>query len=128
MIYGIGIDLIEVERIGKTTLRYGDRLYTKIFTENEINYCKSKSNLNNQSQCFAARFAAKEAFLKAIGTGLRNGLHWKDVEVSNDNLGKPNLVLRNTALEIIKKIKTSNISLSISHTKNAAIAVVILEK
>ena len=128
MIHGIGIDLIEVERIGKTTLRYGDRLYTKIFTENEINYCKSKSNLNNQSQCFAARFAAKEAFLKAIGTGLRNGLHWKDVEVSNDNLGKPNLVLRNTALEIIKKIKTSNISLSISHTKNAAIAVVILEK
>ncbi len=128
MIHGIGIDLIEVERIGKTTLRYGDRFYTKIFTENEINYCKSKSNLNNQSQCFAARFAAKEAFLKAIGTGLRNGLHWKDVEVSNDNLGKPNLVLRNTALEIIKKIKTSNISLSISHTKNAAIAVVILEK
>jgi len=128
MIHGIGKDLIEVERIGKTTLRYGDRFYTKIFTENEINYCKSKSNLNNQSQCFAARFAAKEAFLKAIGTGLRNGLHWKDVEVSNDNLGKPNLVLRNTALEIIKKIKTSNISLSISHTKNAAIAVVILEK
>jgi len=128
MIYGIGIDLIEVERIKKTALKSGDRFYTRIFTENEINYCKKGSDLNNQSQCFAARFAAKEAFFKAIGTGLRNGLHWKDVEVSNNELGKPDLVLRNTALEIIERIKSPNILLSISHTKNAAIAVVILEK
>ena len=128
MVYGIGIDLVEVERIRKTALKFGDRFYTRIFTENEINYCKKGSNLNNKFQCFAARFAAKEAFLKAIGTGLRNGLQWKDIEVLNNELGKPDLTLQNAALKIIENMQNSNILLSISHTKNTAIAVVILEK
>jgi len=128
MIYGIGIDLIEIDRIKSELLKSGDRFCEKIFTENEISYCRRGSNHHIQSQCFASRFAAKEAFLKAIGTGLRNGLNWKDVEVSSNKHGKPNFVLKNKALETIKKAKISNIQLSISHSRNVATAVVILEK
>jgi holo-[acyl-carrier protein] synthase len=128
MIAGIGIDIIEVERIYKQLSGSKDRFNTMVFTDDELDYCRKVSNLNVQSQRFAARFAAKEAFFKAIGTGLRDGLQWKDVEVVNDDLGKPHFVLKGKALETIQKEKISNILLSLSHSKSNAVAVVILEK
>jgi len=128
MICGIGIDLIEVQRIKKLLSKHNSRFPLMVFTEKEILYCQRTKNLNVQSQCFAARFSAKEAFFKAIGTGLRDGLRWKDVEVSNDALGKPYLCLRNRALETVQEVNVTQIQLSISHSKNYATAVVILEK
>ncbi len=127
MIYGMGIDLIEIDRIKKEIDRPGDAFCKRIFTDEEIRACRAKSNRNVQSQCFAARFSAKEAFFKAIGTGVRGGLSWKDVEVVNDPLGKPALNLRGKALEMVEKKGITGIQLSISHTKQLAAAVVILE-
>ncbi len=128
MIYGVGIDSIEIERIKRELTRDSDSFCKSIFTGDEIAYCGRASNLDVKSQRLAGRFSAKEAFFKAIGTGLRDGLHWKDVEVTNDRLGKPHLVLRNRALEIIEREKISSVHLSISHSKQTATAVVILEK
>jgi holo-[acyl-carrier protein] synthase len=128
MIYGVGIDSIETDRVKRETEKSGDKFCRMIFTEKEIEYCRNTSNLNIRAQRFACRFSAKEAFFKAIGTGLRDGLRWQDVEVSNDSLGKPYLVLRNKALDLIEKENISNIQLSLSHRKNAATAVVILER
>ena len=128
MIAGIGIDIIEVERIQNELSESEDAFCNKIFTKNEITYCRKASSKNVQSQRYAARFAAKEAFFKALGTGLREELQWKDVEMCHDDLGKPHLELKNKALDLIKKEKISKILLSISHSKNNAVAVVILEK
>jgi len=127
MIYGTGIDVVEIDRIEKELARYGDRFCETLFTKDEIAYCKRGSNRKAQSQCFAGRFAAKEAFFKAIGTGLRNGLQWKDIEILNDTLGKPKILLREKAQELVKKEKISNIQLSISHNHSCAVAAVILE-
>jgi len=128
MIFGIGIDLIEIERIKAELEKHGDRFCKMVFTEKEIEYCRRNKNLNIQAQCFSGRFAAKEAFFKAIGIGLQNGLGWKDVEVMKDKLGKPNIALKNKSLRLIKDEKISNIHLSISHSKHYATAFVILEK
>jgi len=128
MIFGTGIDLIDIQRIKKSLETKDDSFCQSLFTETEIQYCKRTNNLNVQSQCFAARFAAKEAFFKAIGTGLRNGLQWKDVEVINDDLGKPSLHLKNKAFEMIHSEAIDNIQLSVSHDKTHATAIVILER
>lgn len=128
MIFGIGIDIIEIDRIKAELEKHRDRFSKMVFTEKEIDYCSRNKNLNAQSQCFAGKFAAKEAFFKAIGTGLRNGLSWKDVEILNDKLGKPGFVLKNNSLKIIETNQIFNIQLSISHCHNYATAVVILEK
>jgi holo-[acyl-carrier protein] synthase len=128
MIYGIGIDLIEIHRIKGELEKFGDRFCGSIFTEDEVEYCKKGSNIDVQAQCFAGRFSAKEAFFKSIGTGLRNKFSWKDVEIMNDELGKPSFRLRNKAREFIEAIGVSNIQLSISHSRENAVAVVILEK
>ena len=86
MIYGIGIDLVKVKRIEEALERWGERFQNKVFTPGEIRYCLQKKN---PSPNFAARFAAKEAFVKALGIGIRRGVHWKDVEVQRGSLGKP---------------------------------------
>jgi len=127
MIYGVGIDLIETERMKHELVRSGSRFTAAIFTDDEIEYCRRTTNRNVVAQRFAGRFSAKEAFLKALGTGLRDGLRWRDVEVSNDDLGKPYLILKNRALELTRKEKINNIQLSISHREDAVTAVVILE-
>ncbi len=127
MIYGTGIDLIEVERIKKIIHQYHDRFLKMVFTEHEIKKGRKGSNIGRQSQHFAGRFAAKEALLKAIGTGLVKGFHWKDIEVVNNISGKPSFILKNNVLKIIKENNISNVHLSISHTQNHATAVVILE-
>ena len=127
MIRGVGIDLIEVDRIKKQLEKSRDRFCQSLFSEEEIAYCRKGANTRIQAQHFAGRFAAKEAFLKAIGTGLREGLAWKDVEVLNNAMGKPELHLKNKAKETVDEHGITNIQLSISHGRDIAAAFVILE-
>lgn len=126
MIYGIGIDIIEVARF-EPHLADRTRLFVnKIFTPAEIEYCDGKSR--NQAQNYAARYAAKEAFFKALGTGWRDGLSWQDVEVRRDELGKPYLMLYGKAKKFIEANGITSVHLSLSHLKALAVAIVILEK
>jgi len=123
MIYGIGIDLIEVERV-KKSIEEIVGFKEKIFTSKEISYCESKSR---KFEHFAARFAAKEAFFKAIGTGWRNGLAFNEIEVVNDNLGKPEMRFYGKSDDLHRKKKFKSVNVSISHLKEIASAVVIIE-
>ncbi len=120
-IYGIGTDICDIKRIARIIEQQGDRFLAKVFTKTEIEYC---SNKHTKAECFAARFAAKEAFLKALGTGLRDGLRWKDMEIENDELGKPILNLYGKCAE---RTTGSKVLISLSHTENAAIAFVVIE-
>jgi len=121
-IKGIGVDIIEIDRFKKIIEKYGDRFLTRIFTEKEIKYCRQKFDLGAAS--FSARFAAKEAMLKAIGTGLRDGLNWKDMEIVNDELGKP---FFNLSGKTAKVLENQKIFLSLSHSINNSTAFVIIE-
>jgi holo-[acyl-carrier protein] synthase len=123
MIYGIGIDYIEVERIRKQLAR-GDRFKHRIFTTDEIAYCESKKN---KAQHYAARFAAKEAFFKALGTGWRGGLAFNQVEIANDPLGKPEIRLQGKAEQLIEEKGIKNICISLTHLKDIASSIVTLE-
>ena len=123
MIFGTGIDIIEVGRIAKVMERdLGFR--DKIYTEGEIAYCDSKKN---KYQHYAARFSAKEALMKAIGTGWRFGIRFADIEVYHDELGQPHILLTGKAKELSEKERFSKIHVSLSHVKELATAVVIIE-
>ena len=124
MIVSIGIDIIEVYRIEETIART-PRFLTRVFTEGERTYCESKGVARAQS--YAARFAAKEAFLKALKTGLRGEITWHDIEVVNDVDGVPSLNVNGAARRILEKLGADKIHLSISHTAEHAIAQVLLE-
>ncbi len=124
MILGIGTDLAEVERIRESINRFGDRFLRRIYTDREQAYCRSKANW---AERFAARFAAKEAGMKAIGTGWRRGVTWRDFEVTNEPSGKPTLRLYNVAEEIAGKLGVGQVSLSLTHTAQQGFAIVILE-
>ena len=125
MIVGTGIDLCEVDRIEKAIASsYGRRLVERVFTAREIAYAESKAN---RWERYAARFAAKEAGMKALGTGWRAGLGWQDLEVANLPSGRPTLLLHRKAAEIAERLGVRNVSLSLTHTAEQAIAVVILE-
>ncbi len=124
MIIGIGIDSIEVERIERQILTESG-LKEKLFTSREIEYCESKKGF---AQHFAARFAAKEAFMKALGTGWRDGITFADIEVVNDALGKPELQLSGKAAELAKARAVTGIHVSLTHLKQIATAIVTLEK
>jgi holo-[acyl-carrier protein] synthase len=124
MIVGTGIDIVEVARIAASVERFGERFVNRVFTANEILYCQSKQNAMER---FAARFAAKEAGFKAIGTGWRNGVTWQDVEVSREPGGRPTICFRGRAAEFAARLGARRASLSISHTAEQAIAQVILE-
>ena len=123
-IVGTGIDLVEVARVAASIERFGDRFLKRIFTEDEIRYCRSKHNFVER---FAARFAAKEAALKAIGTGWRGGVAWVDVEVRREPGGRPTLHYSGRASEYAARLGTKRAMLSLSHTAEHAIAQVILE-
>jgi holo-[acyl-carrier protein] synthase len=123
MIFGIGIDNIEVERVKKQL--DNNSFKEKIFSEREIEYCMSKKNY---AESFAARFAAKEAFFKAIGTGWRGGLSFQEIEVTNDDLGKPQIRLHGKAKQFAQKNELDTIHVSLTHIKSIAGAVVIIEK
>ena len=125
MIVGIGIDIIDIRRIEKTINKYGDRFIKKCFLQTEI---QKSENRRNIIQSYAKRYAAKEACAKALGTGLARGVYWKDIEVLNNEFGKPLIKLHNNAVKIISKLtkKDYKIEVSLSDEKNYAIANVII--
>jgi len=125
MIVSIGIDIVEVYRIGKTISRT-PRFAERIFTQRERDYCEAKGAAAAQS--YAARFAAKEAFLKALKTGWRGKITWHDVEIVSDENGVPSLEIRGEAKNILENLGANQIYLSLSHTTEHAVAQVILEK
>jgi holo-[acyl-carrier protein] synthase len=125
MIVGTGIDIAEVPRIREAIERHGERFLKRIFTEGEIQYCESKAN---RVERYAARFAAKEAGMKAIGTGWNHGVRWRDIEVARNPGGRPTLVLHGKAAEFAAKLGATNIAVSLTHTAEQAFAQVILEK
>jgi holo-[acyl-carrier protein] synthase len=125
MIVGTGIDIAEVPRIREAIERHGERFLKRIFTEGEIQYCESKAN---RVERYAARFAAKEAGMKAIGTGWNHGVRWRDIEVARKPGGRPTLQLHGKAAEFAAKLGATNIALSLTHTAEQAFAQVILEK
>jgi len=123
MIKGIGIDIIEIERIKAAVEKYGRAFLDRVFTEKEIKYCQNHQAVKYPE--LAVRFAAKEAYAKAIGTGIRgfgrnhHGIHWKDIEVVNNSLGKPLLAIKG---EISRKVQVS-----LSHSRDYAVAMVYVE-
>jgi holo-[acyl-carrier protein] synthase len=117
----VGVDICDIKRIREIEDKFKNRFLQKIFTPGEILYCEQK---HDKHASYAARFAAKEAFLKAIGTGLRDGFQWKDIELKNDELGKPYFEFHGQTSEIISN---HDVHLSISHTDRDAIAFVIIE-
>lgn len=125
MIISVGTDIIEVYRI-RETIERTPRFSIRVFTEDERLYCESKGLAAAQS--FAARFAAKEAFLKALRTGWRGKISWHDVEIKNDEWGAPYFIIKGEALRILEEMGADKIHLSMSHTTEHATANVILEK
>ena len=124
MILGTGIDLAEVGRIRDAIGRYGERFIRRIYTDAEIAYVERKAN---RFERYAGRFAAKEAGMKAIGTGWKRGVTWQDFEVSNLPSGRPTLRLHGVAAQLAEKMGVKSISLSITHTAEMGMAQVILE-
>lgn len=124
MIVGTGIDLAEVDRIRASIERFGERFLNRVFTPLEIAYVERKAN---RFERYAARFAAKEAGMKAIGTGWKRGVTWRDFEVANLPSGKPALRLSGVAEQVAQALGVKNVSLSITHTAEMAMAQVILE-
>jgi holo-[acyl-carrier protein] synthase len=124
MIVGTGIDIAEVLRIRQAIERFGERFLHRIFTEGEIRYCDSKAN---RAERYAARFAAKEAAMKALGTGWNHGVRWRDCEVARMPGGRPTIAFHGKAAEFAAKLGAKNAALSLSHTAEQAIAQVILE-
>jgi holo-[acyl-carrier protein] synthase len=124
MIVGTGIDLAEVPRIAAAIERFGERFLRRVFTADEIRYCESKAN---RAERYAARFAAKEAALKAIGTGWKRGVAWTDVEVRREPGGRPTIAFHGKAAEFATQLGVKHVALSITHTKENAMAQVILE-
>ncbi|HVE56389.1 MAG TPA: holo-ACP synthase [Pyrinomonadaceae bacterium] len=125
MIVSIGIDIVEVYRISETIQRT-PRFVERVFTEKERAYCDGKGAASAQS--YAARFAAKEAFLKALKTGWRGRITWRDMEILNDSQGVPNLEIKGEARKLLENLGADKIHLSISHTTDHAVAQVILER
>jgi holo-[acyl-carrier protein] synthase len=124
VIVGTGVDLAEVPRIQASIERFGEKFKKRIYTPREIAYVERKAN---QFERYAARFAAKEAGMKAIGTGWRRGVTWQDFEVANLPTGKPTLLLHGVAARFAEKLGVKNVSLSLTHTKELGMAHVILE-
>lgn len=124
MIFGIGTDIIEVERVDRL-IGKGDAFRNKVFTESEIEYCERSKN---KMERYAARFAAKEALFKAMGTGCRGEMSFRNIEVFSDELGKPMIRTFGAVDEFLKQNKIESIHLSMSHLKAMAMATVLLEK
>ena len=123
MIVGIGVDVIEIKRIEDLINNYPDHAIFKIFTKNEIYYCETQKFKYNS---YSARFAAKEAMMKALGRGLRNGINWKDIEIVHSAYGKPMINLYGKALELAQNLNAQSVEVSLSHSKTMAIAMVVL--
>jgi holo-[acyl-carrier protein] synthase len=124
MLLGTGIDIIEIDRIHASMERFGDRFLARIFTPGEIAYCRRKKNA---AESFAARFAAKEAGAKALGTGIQHGVTWQELEVQRRPGGRPTLHFTGRAAEIAQKLGVRHIALSLTHSTTIAMATVHLE-
>ncbi|MEO6803910.1 MAG: holo-ACP synthase [Granulicella sp.] len=125
MVVGLGTDLIEIARVQASLDRYGEQFLRRVFTAGEIAYCQRKKHTAAES--FAARFAAKEAGAKALGTGISRGVSWRELEVTRAPGERPELVLSGRAAERARSMGVRRISLSLTHSREVAMAVVILE-
>ncbi|GGA75191.1 holo-[acyl-carrier-protein] synthase [Edaphobacter acidisoli] len=125
MVLGIGTDLIEIERIEASIARFGDHFIERIFTPGEIAYCQRKKK--HAAESFAARFAAKEAGAKALGTGISRGIGWKEIEVRREPGERPTLHLAGRASERAQAMGVRSLQLSLTHSQTVAMAVVIAE-
>jgi len=124
MIYGTGVDLVSIQRMERVILSWGDRFIQRVFTEREARFCRKRASSHT---AFALRFAAKEAFSKALGLGMRKGVHWKDIEVYNDPSGKPGLRLSGASADLCREKGVTGIHLSLSDDGDYGIAMVVLE-
>ena len=124
MIVGLGVDITEVDRIEAAIGRHGSAFLQRIFTPSEIAYCEKH---RHSAERFAGRFAAKEAAMKALGTGWTRGVRWVDIEVVRERSGKPTLKLSGASREIADRLGVTNIAVTITHTGNTALAQVIFE-
>jgi holo-[acyl-carrier protein] synthase len=124
-VLGLGTDLIETGRLQETINRFGQRFLERIFTAGEISYCMRKKK--NAAESFAARFAAKEAGAKALGTGISHGVSWKEFEVRREPSGQPTLHLSGRAAELASAMGVRRIQLSLTHSREMALAVVVVE-
>jgi holo-[acyl-carrier protein] synthase len=118
-VVGIGTDIIECLRIAQMIERHAEQFISRVYTEHEIQYCQSRKAA---TQHFAGRWAAKEAVLKAMGTGWRRGISWRDVEVRNESGGRPVIVLRGGARDVVDKLGIAQMLISISHCRSHATA------
>ena len=124
MLIGTGVDLIEVERIAHSIERYGERFLRRVYTDHEIAYCRGR---RVSAESFAARFAAKEAGAKALGTGISRGVTWNEFQVARNPGGRPVLELQGRAALLAKELGVRAISLSLTHTGSLAMATVVME-
>jgi len=124
MIYGTGVDIVEISRFARFVQENNDALIRRLFTSGEIDYCAARKK---SAQHYAIRFAAKEAFLKALGTGLRDGMSWQEMDVVNDEHGKPGIRLSGRVAEVFREKGLARSFLSLSHDANMAVAFVVLE-
>jgi holo-[acyl-carrier protein] synthase len=124
MVLGVGTDLMEIERIRLSIARFGDRFLRRVYTPREIAYCQRKKN---SAESFTARFAAKEAGAKALGTGISRGVSWLELEVLRAPSGQPRLELSGRAAQRASELGVNTISLSLTHSRDTALAVVIME-
>ncbi len=125
MILGTGIDLTEIGRIRNAHARYGERFLARIYTPTELAYCLRK---RNAAESLAARFAAKEAAAKALGTGISRGVSWLEIEVTREKGGRPSLAFHGRAQQFATRLGVLHASLSLTHTSTLAMASVILER
>jgi holo-[acyl-carrier protein] synthase len=125
MLIGTGVDLIEVERIAHSIERFGDRFLRRVYTEDEIDYCRRRRV--SAAESFAARFAAKEAGAKALGTGISRGVTWNEFQVARNPGQRPVLELRGRAALLATELGVRAISLSLAHTSGLAMATVVME-
>lgn len=124
MVVGLGTDLAEIARVRRSVERFGSRFLERIYTPGEIAYCLRKKDA---AESLAARFAAKEAGAKALGTGISRGVSWQEFEVRREPSGKPSLWLSGRAAELAAELGINRLSLSLTHTRDLAMAVVIAE-
>jgi holo-[acyl-carrier protein] synthase len=124
MIVGLGLDMAEIDRIETAIRRHGAPFLERLFTPAEVSYCEQHKN---RFERYAGRFAAKEAAMKALGTGWTRGVRWRDIEVAREASGKPTLHLAGAARKIADALGVKNISLTITHSGNLALAHVIFE-
>jgi len=124
LVAGLGTDIIEIARIAQSIDRYGERFVQRIFTAGEIAYCQRKKSA---AESFAARFAAKEAAAKALGTGISRGVSWLEIEVTRETGGRPLLALSGRAAERARELGVVRMSVSLTHTREMAMAVVVME-